>query len=325
VRKSLILSIIVITITFGFSQLSLAVCESAGPDQFVCNALAPNPDPDGVQQAGNDNGVQVDVLPNGNIDTSLAGGGSGNSNAINLGNGADTVNVNNANVIGQTRGMRTSDGADQITIKNSNVSSPVDTILLGGANDNLQIIDSIVRATNSSITVDLEGGDDTLVVERSTISALFDVTVTCRSGNDEVTVRNSTISNQMDDFPLTCGDGNDVIRLGGFSANIPGGIDCDDGEGDNAAGFDTLIFELLVSPNQVAGLTEQIENLPAPDGSITINGTLYEYRNCDEIVAALRDSEQRPIPTLSQWGLLAMAGVLGIIGIIVLRRRGVVA
>ncbi len=28
-----------------------------------------------------------------------------------------------------------------------------------------------------------------------------------------------------------------------------------------------------------------------------------------------------PIPTLSQWGLLAMAGILGIVGFMVIRRR----
>ncbi|TFG74792.1 MAG: IPTL-CTERM sorting domain-containing protein [Thermodesulfobacteriales bacterium] len=32
-----------------------------------------------------------------------------------------------------------------------------------------------------------------------------------------------------------------------------------------------------------------------------------------------------PIPTLSEWGLIAMAGVLGIIGFMVMRRRKVTA
>ncbi len=32
-----------------------------------------------------------------------------------------------------------------------------------------------------------------------------------------------------------------------------------------------------------------------------------------------------PIPTLSEWGLIAMAGILGIIGFMVLRRRKVTA
>lgn len=34
---------------------------------------------------------------------------------------------------------------------------------------------------------------------------------------------------------------------------------------------------------------------------------------------------RRPIPTLSEWGLIAMAGILGIVGFIVIRRRNVTA
>ena len=33
----------------------------------------------------------------------------------------------------------------------------------------------------------------------------------------------------------------------------------------------------------------------------------------------------QPIPTLSEWGLIAMAGVLGIVGFMVMRRRKVTA
>lgn len=36
-------------------------------------------------------------------------------------------------------------------------------------------------------------------------------------------------------------------------------------------------------------------------------------------------SDPNPIPTLSEWGLIAMAGVLGIVGYIVVRRRRVSA
>jgi len=33
----------------------------------------------------------------------------------------------------------------------------------------------------------------------------------------------------------------------------------------------------------------------------------------------------RPIPTLSEWGLIAMAGILGLIGFMVIRRRKLTA
>jgi len=32
-----------------------------------------------------------------------------------------------------------------------------------------------------------------------------------------------------------------------------------------------------------------------------------------------------PVPTLSEWGLIAMAGILGIVGFMVMRRRKVTA
>ena len=37
------------------------------------------------------------------------------------------------------------------------------------------------------------------------------------------------------------------------------------------------------------------------------------------------DSEARSVPTLSEWGLIAMAGVLGLVGFIVIHRRKVTA
>ena len=37
------------------------------------------------------------------------------------------------------------------------------------------------------------------------------------------------------------------------------------------------------------------------------------------------NSLSRPIPTLSEWGLIAMAGVLGVVGLLVMRRRKVTA
>ena len=37
------------------------------------------------------------------------------------------------------------------------------------------------------------------------------------------------------------------------------------------------------------------------------------------------NSLSRPIPTLSEWGLIAMAAILGIVGFIVIRRRKVTA
>ena len=43
------------------------------------------------------------------------------------------------------------------------------------------------------------------------------------------------------------------------------------------------------------------------------------------LISELILSEAAVIPTLDEWGLIAMAGVLGIIGFLVIRRRKVTA
>ncbi len=56
---------------------------------------------------------------------------------------------------------------------------------------------------------------------------------------------------------------------------------------------------------------------PNEDGFSINSGFEGQVGNCDEFVVPT-------IPTLSEWGLLAMAGILGIVGFMVMRRRAVV-
>ncbi|MCH7519374.1 MAG: IPTL-CTERM sorting domain-containing protein [Candidatus Dadabacteria bacterium] len=44
-----------------------------------------------------------------------------------------------------------------------------------------------------------------------------------------------------------------------------------------------------------------------------------------DAVSCIAEVAVTPIPTLSEWGLIAMAGILGIVGFMVLRRRKVTA
>ena len=60
---------------------------------------------------------------------------------------------------------------------------------------------------------------------------------------------------------------------------------------------------------------------------VTLLITASEFINCRNrlILGCNLEEPSRPIPTLSEWGLIAMAGILGIVGFIVIRRRNVAA
>ncbi len=339
-RNVLVLTVITLIISLSYSDLSFARCEPNGPDMFVCNAFPPNPDPVGVQQNGNNNGVKVDVMPNGNIDTN-------NMIAIDLGNGANHVNVKSASVTGQDRAITTGDGPDEIILHSAKVEGEGSTLFFNDGDDNIEIKDSMVTTTVGGVTISVGSGSDTAVISSSTVStgpnisraftgglgredltimdsvitnSSTDVTVSLGADDDKVFVTRSTITNVSNNFPLGGAAGDDELTIG-TGAVIPGGIDCDLEIDNVPRGFDTLIFAMEVPRSQIASFTQQIENAPTPDGSVTINGIFYLYRNCDQIVADLRAPEGRPIPTLSEWGLIAMAGVLGIIAVVAIRRK----
>jgi len=57
-------------------------------------------------------------------------------------------------------------------------------------------------------------------------------------------------------------------------------------------------------------------------------GEVFENESCNEaagLCASQVSPITSPIPTLSEWGLIAMAGVLGIVGYIVVRRKKITA
>ena len=328
-----LLLILSIAIVFVASNESFSRCEPTGPNQFECNSLEPNPDPNGVQEMGNNNGVTVNVLEDGNIDTN-------NFSAITVGNGPNRIEVMKASVIGLSRAINVGTNSDVIIIENSHLEGEGAVFFLDAGDDMLTITDSTIITSVGGVTIPVGEGNDTTVITGATImsgpgvsrsftggpgmedltiinstitNTSADATVSLGADDDKVFVSHSTITNITNNFPLQGAAGNDELTVG-TAAIIPGGIDCD---GDMSVGFDTLIFAMEVPASQLEAVTEEIENLPTPDGSITINNILYEYRNCDIIEADLGIAE--PIPALSTWGMLAMAGLLGIAGLIMIR------
>ncbi len=56
---------------------------------------------------------------------------------------------------------------------------------------------------------------------------------------------------------------------------------------------------------------------------ITLEITEQQYELCRARLIIGCGLNMKPVPTLSEWGLIAMAGVLGIVGLLAVRRRAV--
>lgn len=59
-------------------------------------------------------------------------------------------------------------------------------------------------------------------------------------------------------------------------------------------------------------------------GSVATGITDQEFEACRNTIieaCGLNPNITRPIPTLSEWGLIAMAGILGLVGVFVIRRK----
>lgn len=126
--------------------------------------------------------------------------------------------------------------------------------------------------------------------------------------------------------------GNDILEGNGGTDSICGGPDNDritvrnnqrfndpinGGSGDS----DILVFNFKQPSNEVRVFCGSLEQFDPEGDSITLDGIFYEWLNFEEI----RCGPDINIPTLSQWGLIAMAGVLGLVGFMVIKRRKVTA
>ena len=121
-----------------------------------------------------------------------------------------------------------------------------------------------------------------------------------------------------DDIVLTSGNtGNDIFEML-----------CSDGELTADAEFvlthDTVeVFEsgVLIYQTNAIGGGFGCGISDASQGSGT-EITEQEYENCrQKLIEGCSLKNVNPIPTLSEWGLIAMAGALGVIGLYVVTRR----
>jgi len=70
-----------------------------------------------------------------------------------------------------------------------------------------------------------------------------------------------------------------------------------------------VVLDDVTAPNDFSFFAFESENL---NGDIE---QIYLLQNCNFM------TEVSPIPTLSEWGLIALAGILGIVGFMVMRRK----
>ena len=339
IRLTLI-SFFTVSCIFAYQQYSLAACNTTGMtagggDVVVCDTTAPNPETTGVS-TDPANPSEVTVQDGAGINTNTG-------NAITTGNDRDLINISGSqgpdDIIrsGDTTAINTNSGDDEVNIDGKLVRSEMfNAINLSNGNDLLNITNSTVEAPDGS-GFGLSNGHDIVNVDGSTITSFFspnlsngDDTVTLTNsvftttspspgidlgiGNDSITVENTIINGGPGDRSIQAASNDDTITLKN-GADLRGRIDC-------ASGFDTMIFEIGVPEEAVGFISSQILSSNPASGSITINGLFYEWVNCELLVPQLNGVPVvRPIPTLSQWGLIAMAGILGIVGIIAVRRK----
>ena len=330
-KKYLFTLAITLTITFAYSNISFAVC-GGGPLIFFCNANAPNPDLNGIQEAGNNGNLTIDVLPGAEIDTRTASGGNG-LDGIKTGDGNNLINVNNGSVAGQLSAIETEAGNDELNITDSEVThAPANnTIDTGLGNDLINVIRSNIFSEDDRV-ISAGGGDDTVNVIDSEVKALegtgSNAAIDTGGGVDNVFVENSLVRGTSQFQPLAesvdLKPGNDTLTIG--SNAVLRGLTVADGEGpgliDCGSDFDTIVFAMDVPEEAVGAISTQILQAGLPEGSITINGLFYIWEDCELLIPQLNGvREVRPIPTISQWGYIAMAGVLGIVGFITIHRR----
>lgn len=211
-----------------------------------------------------------------------------NFSVVDTNNGDDTVNMNGGTINAADICLSTSNGDDNINITNGNLVCGFDCINASSDND-------IINLNGASLNCGGPSG------------------INAASDNDIITVDNTQITSNINAINAASGD--DQITIGNNVLLTSGGpnINC-------SSGFDTLTFAMAVSEGLVAPLTELLATLDPMSGDITINGFFYQWTSCEVLVADFQDPE-RPIPTLSEWGLIAMAVILGVVGVIVARRR----
>ena len=332
-RAILLLSLIALGFSFGVSQTASAVCVQNGNTPGggnIINCPAPvqnNPlnlvsvpnttnlaDEVNIPVGGGLNVLGVSAIRTEAGDDIVTTSGdviTDTGSAINVGSGSDMVIVDGGNLTGGGFNAIQMTGGPNTVIVNAGTLSTngINPAILGDVGVTL------ITINGGTLLDDIRTGpsDDVITFNGGSITSSPQPLIDSGGGNDTVNL-NGGIYNPTTPVAIELGPGNDTLTFGA-DIDLGGFVDCGDG-------FDTLVFAMDVPEEAVPLISSQILAAGLPDGSVVINDINYEWENCELLVPDLNGVlVVRPIPTLSEWGLIAMAGVLGLVGFLTVRRR----
>ncbi len=242
------------------------------------------------------------------------------TDCIELGSGNDEFHMVKGSLLCE-HGVRNSNpGAAKITIDDGIITASDECINTRDGSDEIYINGGELTCDDGGLQTN--EGNETIIITGGRITQTEPIDQPIRTDEDDdlISISNATIDgrNAANREAINAHDDNDTVKVG-TGAEILGIISGGDG-------YDTLVFEMDV-PEEAAGfLCSQIFAMDPEEGSITINNLLYEWNEFELFVCDLQPVRvTRPIPTLSEWGLLTMAGILGIAGILAARRKKIFA
>lgn len=232
----------------------------------------------------------------------------------------DIVNISGAVISGINEAISTIGGADNITMNGGSITGVVG-INSGSDADIININDASFINTDRCVNAS-SGSGDVIVIDNSTFTCSGGDGVAGSSGNgDQITVSNVQITAGENAIDAGSGSDDEITIGDNVLLSSPGAkINC--GSGNN----DSLTFAMVVSAEAFNHLSIQIAN-GQEFGNIVINGFFYTWNDCEVLINDLTIgtpiTRMIPVPTLSEWGLIAMAVILGLAGYVVIRKKAV--
>lgn len=261
-------------------------------------------------QSGDDN-----VL----IEGGMIDGSSNTADGINMGPGSNVLHMIDGTIFAAGECIRSEGpGNADITVEDGFLDSSAgneECIQTDIGNDKITVNGGEIIGRDAAIQTD--EGQDMVIIKGGRVFQARDSDPTIRLGpdNDFCSVRNAVVDGTVAEFrqAIDGEEGDDRVELG-TGAEILGIV-------SGGPDFDTLVFNMAVPDKFIDDICSRILAQSPAQGQVTILGLLYEWNEFEVLLCELGPDEPRPIPTLSEWGLIAMACVLGFIGLLAVRKK----